>query len=83
VAGDVSWNPQLSSRLMPSGSIEEEDGVTALRHLAANFLGMQVHRLRVGIRHIYSKHHINHLLLQTALLPAPARVTLIDMDTVS
>src|SRR3984893_11265450 len=35
---------------MPSGSIEEKDGVTALRHPAANFLEMQVHRLRVGIR---------------------------------
>src|ERR1700730_5232653 len=35
---------------MPSGSIEEKDGVTALRHLAANFLEMQVHRLCIGIR---------------------------------
>src|SRR5450631_252377 len=34
---------------MPSGSIEEEDGVTALRHLAADLLEMQVHRLRIGI----------------------------------
>ena len=33
---------------MPSGSIEEEDGVTALRHLAADLLEMQVHRLRIG-----------------------------------
>ena len=35
---------------MPSGSIEEEDGVTALRYLAADLLEVQVHRLRVGIR---------------------------------
>ena len=35
---------------MPSGSIEEEDGVTALRHLAADLLEMQVHRLGVSMR---------------------------------
>jgi hypothetical protein len=34
---------------LPSGSIEEKDGVTALRHPAANFLEMQVHRLRVSL----------------------------------
>jgi hypothetical protein len=47
---DVFRDPQLSARLMPSGSIEEEDGVTALRHLAADLFKMQIHRLRIGIR---------------------------------
>ena len=47
---DVAWDPQLAARLMPSGSIEEQYGVAALRHLAADLLEMQVHRLGVGIR---------------------------------
>jgi hypothetical protein len=48
---DIAWDAQLFARLMPSGSIEEQDGVTALRHLAADLLEMQVHRLGVGIGH--------------------------------
>jgi hypothetical protein len=35
---DIAWDPQLFARLVPSGSIEEQDGVTALRHLAADLL---------------------------------------------
>lgn len=46
----VFWDPQLAARLMPSGSIKEQDGVTALRHLAADLLEMQVHRVGIGIR---------------------------------
>ena len=47
---DNAWNPQLSARLLPSGAIEEEDSVTALRHLAADLFKMVVHRLGVGAR---------------------------------
>jgi len=47
---DIARDPQLAARLMPSGSIEEQDGVTALRHLAADLFEMQVHRVGVGIR---------------------------------
>ena len=47
---DIAWNPQLSARLLPSGAIEEEDSVTALRHLAADLFKMEVHRLGVGTR---------------------------------
>jgi hypothetical protein len=52
---DIAWDPQLFARLVPSGSIEEQDGVTAVRHLAADLLEMQVHRLGVGIRQHQSR----------------------------
>ena len=42
--------PGTRSLLMPSGSIEEQNGMAALRHLAADLLEMQIHRLGVGIR---------------------------------
>ena len=35
---------------MPTGPIEEQDGVTALRHLATDLIEMQVHRVGIGIR---------------------------------
>jgi len=52
---DIAWDPQLFASLVPSGSVEEQDGVTVLRHLAADFLEMQVHRLGVGIRQHQSR----------------------------
>jgi hypothetical protein len=42
--GAAAFHPSDAIRL------EEEDGVTALRYLAADLLEVQVHRLRVGIR---------------------------------
>ncbi len=50
---DVFWDPQLAACLMPSGSVKEQDGVTAGRHLAADLLEMQVHRF--GIRQDQSR----------------------------
>jgi hypothetical protein len=52
---DIAWEAQLFASLVPSGSIKEQDGVTALRHLAADLLEMQVHRLGVGIRQHQSR----------------------------
>lgn len=52
---DVFWDPQLAACLMPSGSVKEQDGVTAGRHLAADLLEMQVHRFGIGIRQDQSR----------------------------
>jgi len=52
---DVFWDPQLAACLMPSGSVKEQDGVTAGRHLAADLLKMQVHRFGIGIRQDQSR----------------------------
>jgi hypothetical protein len=52
---DIAWDPQPFASLVPSGSIEEQHGVTALRHLVADLLEMQVHRLGVGIRQHQSR----------------------------
>jgi hypothetical protein len=52
---DIAWDAQLFASLVPSGSIKEQDGVTALRHLGADLLEMQVHRLGVGIRQHQSR----------------------------
>src|SRR5271166_3572747 len=46
---------RTKARLMPTRPIKEQDGVTALRHLAADFLEMQIHRLGVGIRQDQSR----------------------------
>ena len=51
----VLWDPQLAAYLMPSGSVKEQDGVTAGRHLAADLLEMQVHRFGIGIRQDQSR----------------------------
>src|SRR6201993_5219438 len=55
---DIVWDPQLAARPVPSGAIEKKNGMTALRHLAADLFKMQIHRLRIGIRQDQSRARI-------------------------
>ena len=47
---DVVREVQLPAESMPPGAIQQQDGMRASRHMAADLNQMQVHRLGIGLR---------------------------------
>ncbi len=48
--GDIIWNNKFFAA-MPASSVKDEHGMSAGRDGFGDFLQVQVHRLRIGIRH--------------------------------